>query len=69
VPGALNELPWAGPRVERMVSAEILVRPLDELVVGTICGGSDGTSGLTANPAIGRAADLLVDAGAAARRR
>jgi altronate hydrolase len=33
---------------------------MDEIVVGTICGGSDGTSGLTANPAIGRAFDLLV---------
>jgi altronate hydrolase len=37
-----------------------------ELVVGTICGGSDATSGLTANPAAGRAFDLLVDAGATA---
>lgn len=35
-----------------------------ELVVGTICGGSDATSGLTANPAIGRAFDQLVRAGA-----
>jgi altronate dehydratase large subunit len=33
---------------------------LDELVVGTICGGSDGTSGITANPAVGRAFDRLV---------
>ena len=33
---------------------------IDELVVGTVCGGSDATSGLTANPAIGRAFDLLV---------
>ncbi len=32
---------------------------IHELVVGTICGGSDGTSGLTANPAIGRACDRL----------
>ncbi len=39
---------------------------IDELVVGTICGGSDATSGLTANPAIGRAFDLLVAQGAAA---
>ena len=31
---------------------------LDELTVGTICGGSDATSGLTANPAMGRAFDL-----------
>ena len=37
----------------------------DELVVGTICGGSDATSGLTANPGIGRAFDRLVEAGAA----
>ncbi|MFO1067363.1 MAG: UxaA family hydrolase [Geminicoccaceae bacterium] len=37
----------------------------DELVVGTICGGSDATSGLTANPAMGRAFDLLVARGAA----
>ncbi len=37
----------------------------DELVVGTICGGSDATSGLTANPAMGRCFDLLVEKGAA----
>jgi altronate hydrolase len=37
-----------------------------ELVVGTICGGSDATSGLTANPAAGRAFDLLVEQGATA---
>jgi altronate hydrolase len=37
----------------------------EELVVGTICGGSDGTSGLTANPAIGRAFDRLIASGAA----
>ena len=43
-------------------TAPILPR---ELVVGTICGGSDGTSGLTANPAIGNAFDRLVAAGAA----
>lgn len=38
---------------------------MDELIVGTICGGSDGTSGITANPAVGRCFDALVDAGAA----
>ena len=36
-----------------------------ELVVGTVCGGSDGTSGITGNPAAGRAFDFLVTAGAA----
>ncbi|MFO1312587.1 MAG: UxaA family hydrolase [Burkholderiales bacterium] len=35
-----------------------------ELTVGTICGGSDATSGLTANPAMGVAFDLLVAEGA-----
>lgn len=34
---------------------------IDELNVGTICGGSDATSGLTANPAMGRAFDFLVE--------
>ncbi|WIY25201.1 UxaA family hydrolase [Parasedimentitalea psychrophila] len=35
-----------------------------ELVIGTICGGSDATSGLTGNPAAGRAFDRLVTEGA-----
>jgi altronate hydrolase len=41
--------------------------PMDvsELIIGTVCGGSDGTSGLTGNPAAGRAFDMLVGAGAA----
>ncbi|MEI8145524.1 MAG: UxaA family hydrolase [Alphaproteobacteria bacterium] len=36
-----------------------------ELIIGTICGGSDGTSGITGNPAAGRAFDLLIEDGAA----
>jgi altronate hydrolase len=36
---------------------------LSELTLGVKCGGSDGFSGLSANPALGRAADLLVKAG------
>lgn len=35
-----------------------------ELIVGTICGGSDATSGLTANPAVGEAFDRLHAVGA-----
>ena len=35
-----------------------------ELVVGLQCGGSDAFSGVTCNPAVGFAADLLVRAGA-----
>lgn len=38
--------------------------PVSDLVVGVQCGGSDALSGLTANPAVGVATDLLVRAGA-----
>ncbi|AQT62029.1 galactarate dehydratase [Cellvibrio sp. PSBB023] len=38
--------------------------PASTLVVGMQCGGSDAFSGITANPALGFAADLLVRAGA-----
>jgi altronate hydrolase len=37
--------------------------PLSELVLGLQCGGSDAYSGLTANPTLGVAADLVVAAG------
>ncbi|MBR1227667.1 galactarate dehydratase [Bradyrhizobium sp. AUGA SZCCT0176] len=39
--------------------------PASDLVIGLQCGGSDAFSGVTANPALGFAADLLVRAGAA----
>lgn len=39
-------------------------RPASDLIVGLQCGGSDAFSGVTANPAVGYAADLLVRAGA-----
>ncbi|HYP07013.1 MAG TPA: galactarate dehydratase [Bryobacteraceae bacterium] len=38
--------------------------PASELSVGLQCGGSDAFSGVTCNPAVGAAADLLVRAGA-----
>ncbi|WP_319242001.1 galactarate dehydratase [uncultured Propionivibrio sp.] len=38
--------------------------PAADLIVGLQCGGSDAFSGVTANPAVGYAADLLVRAGA-----
>ncbi|MFT5742211.1 MAG: altronate dehydratase large subunit [Paracoccaceae bacterium] len=37
---------------------------LSDLIIGTVCGGSDGTSGISGNPATGRAFDHLVNAGA-----
>ena len=39
--------------------------PISKLLVGTKCGGSDRWSGVTANPAVGVAADMFVKAGAA----
>ena len=49
-----------------LVGANTLDRqpaPLGHLTMGVECGGSDGFSGLSANPAIGHAADLLVALG------
>jgi altronate hydrolase len=37
--------------------------PASRLILGTNCGGSDGNSGVTANPAVGVASDLLVAQG------
>ena len=37
--------------------------PASELVIGMKCGGSDGLSGITANPCIGRFSDILVAQG------
>jgi altronate hydrolase len=37
--------------------------PAAKLILGTNCGGSDGNSGVTANPALGVASDLLVAQG------
>lgn len=37
--------------------------PVGELIVGLKCGGSDGLSGITANPAVGRFSDILISKG------
>ncbi|MEP7020387.1 MAG: altronate dehydratase family protein [Pseudonocardiales bacterium] len=54
-------------QVEQMLGEMQNVRrapmPVSELVLGLQCGGSDGWSGLTANPALGVASDLLVEYG------
>ena len=36
---------------------------VDKLVIGMKCGGSDGLSGITANPLVGRFSDLLISKG------
>jgi altronate hydrolase len=40
--------------------------PVSEIMLALQCGGSDGYSGITANPALGYAADLLVEQGGTA---
>jgi altronate hydrolase len=55
---------WVTEQVAALADQPAVPVALSDLTVGTICGGSDATSGLTANPAMGRAFDLLVAAGA-----
>src|SRR5246127_4302713 len=52
---------------EGLVEANRLTRkpaPLSKLTVGLKCGGSDGFSGISANPALGHASDMLAALGA-----
>lgn len=49
-----------------LMGANEIVRepaPLEHLTIGVECGGSDGFSGLSANPAIGHCSDLIVGLG------
>lgn len=51
---------------EMAAEASLLQReefPMSELIIGTECGGSDTTSGLAANPAIGSLSDKIVELG------
>ncbi len=52
---------WIEETLKQTAATPTVEMGVDELVVGTICGGSDATSGITANPAVGRAFDLLVE--------
>ncbi|MEO5686112.1 MAG: galactarate dehydratase [Burkholderiaceae bacterium] len=54
----------ARPHLMRLDARRREQVPASELVVGVQCGGSDAFSGVTANPAVGFCADLLVRAGA-----
>lgn len=48
------------PRVNNIKRTQI---PAKHIILGTNCGGSDGNSGVTANPALGVASDLMVQQG------
>ncbi|MEN2793287.1 altronate dehydratase family protein [Sphingomonas oligophenolica] len=49
--------------VEEAALAERTDVPLSDLVLGVKCGGSDGFSGLTANPLVGLMSDTVTEAG------
>lgn len=49
--------------LERANQCRRAAAPISKLVIGVKCGGSDGFSGISANPAVGHAADLLVALG------
>jgi galactarate dehydratase len=54
----------ADKKLKRLNKRERITLPLSDLCIGLQCGGSDAFSGVTANPAAGYAADMLVQAGA-----
>ena len=56
----LSEVERMLPEVNRIEREDC---PVSELVLGVKCGGSDGFSGISANPSLGRAADTLVRSG------
>ncbi|HWI63766.1 MAG TPA: galactarate dehydratase [Symbiobacteriaceae bacterium] len=72
---SLQDKPGFGPMIQSIMemAEERLIKlnqrervtcPVSDLVIGLQCGGSDAFSGVSANPAVGFAADLLVRAGA-----
>lgn len=60
---ALDAIREMLPTVDASVRKQV---PISKLCLALQCGGSDGYSGITANPALGFAADLLVAAGGTA---
>lgn len=68
--GTLKAIEAGKSAVEELMAQAASLRrepaPISGLVVGLQCGGSDGWSGITANPALGRAIDRLIAAGGSA---
>lgn len=56
---------WVEAQLKFLEQTPTAPMSMNELIIGTICGGSDGTSGITGNPAAGKAFDRLVAEGAA----
>jgi altronate dehydratase large subunit len=57
---------WLSETLEELKASPRETFAISDLVIGTICGGSDSTSALSANPGIGVAYDRLIAEGATA---
>ncbi|TYA89243.1 UxaA family hydrolase [Seonamhaeicola marinus] len=57
---------WLKEQIENLQNTPTVPMQMEELVVGTICGGSDASSGITANPVIGKVFDSILKQGATA---
>ncbi len=68
--GTVNAINKAVKAAREFVQEASLVKkeeiPLSELFIGLECGGSDATSGLAANPVVGKVSDMVVDNGGSA---
>lgn len=53
-----------GDMLHQIAATPQVVIDWSDLMIGTVCGGSDGYSGITANPSVGATFDWLVDHGA-----
>ena len=66
--GTLKTIEKATRAARELAAQAGLVRKewcdISELIMGIECGGSDATSGIASNPAVGELSDLLVDLGA-----
>lgn len=56
---------FVAEQVQALAKAPRVPMEVSDLIIGTVCGGSDGTSGITGNPAVGLAFDQLGRDGAA----
>jgi altronate hydrolase len=68
--GTRKMIDWGVERIKEMLPIVARAKretvPASELILALQCGGSDGYSGITANPALGVAADILVRHGGTA---
>jgi altronate dehydratase large subunit len=64
-PSVRSGVEWIGWALETLAQQPKVPMDPSELIIATICGGSDSTSGISANPAVGVAFDTLIASGCA----